>query len=160
MRTPKCCFRLSSFLLLLPALFLAVGCQPEAATSSNANGTSADNANSHEGMPENYAEAVAQLKECRDSVKNAFAAGTPDDCDTALHDAVHVLEHVPELAAELPEEDAATVKSTRDELFSLLEQIHDVVHPGSEKSEADISYDDLSTKIDDAIKVLESKISS
>ena len=139
-------------------VFMASGCQPANTTSSTNNSAGGGDAHAE---PASYAEAVSSLKECRDAVKNAFAAGTPAACDAAVHEASHLLDHIPELAekSQMSEEDTAAVKSTSDELFDLFAQIHEGVHPGGEIDAESVGFDDLSPKIDEAITALESKVS-
>jgi hypothetical protein len=128
-------------------MLFALGCQ-NTTTKPSAGTGSVDH-------PETYAAAVTQIKQYRDQIRDAFAAGTPEQCDEALHHAAHVLEHVPDLAiADLKEVDVAAVKSASVELTELLAKIHEGFHG----NQPEATFEELSDKINAAIAALEAKV--
>lgn len=139
----------------LIALALVVGCSFEAPTAPVAATNEHDHVHDH-AHPETYVDAVKAIKECRDDVQEAFAAGTPNECDHALHDAVEVLDGLEKLAksAQLSDDDVKIVKTTAQDLFGHFASIHKGFHGGGEGS----SYDDVAKNIDAAIEVLDTKL--
>ena len=99
---------------------------------------------------ESYGEAVEELAELRDTVRDAFAEEDMDTAHGPLHDVGHILEEVSELAGkELTEEQQAAVKSSVDKLFDLFGSVDKMMH-GQEGSE----YSEVSDDIDAAIATL------
>lgn len=105
----------------------------------------------HAHHPETLTEAVTELTELRDTVRDAFAANDPDKAHDPLHEVGHILETVSDLAKEekLSDEKLAIVKSSVETLMQSFGEIDKSMH-GQEGA----SYKDVSTKIDDAIKAL------
>jgi hypothetical protein len=113
----------------------------------------------HGHRPESYTAALAQIKHARDEVKAAFDAGTPTECDDALHEVAKVLDVLPEVAAEtdLPKEDWQVVNDQSQHLFDQFMKIHDGFH-GDGKQGA--SFDSVAEEINKAIETLESKVAA
>ena len=100
---------------------------------------------------ESLGEAVEELTELRNTVRDAFAAEDPDTAHGPLHDVGHILEEVSEMAEkeELSEEQLASVKSAVDKLFDSFGAVDKMMH-GEEGSE----YSEVSGDIDAAIATL------
>ena len=106
---------------------------------------------------ESFGEAVEELAELRDTVRDAFAAEDLDTAHGPLHDVGHLLDEVSELAGkeELTEEQQTAVKSSVDKLFDLFGSVDKMMH-GQEGSE----YSEVSDDIDAAIATLSELASS
>jgi hypothetical protein len=143
--------------LFLAAVALS-GCNNAPTTSEDSTAGAEQHAHDHDHeLPQSYAAAVAEIKSCRDEVKSAFDAGTPDACDHALHTAADVLDALGGLAgkAGLGKEDVEAVNSAAKELFGLFSEIHHGFHGDGEGA----AFDDVADKINEAIATLESKVS-
>jgi len=105
--------------------------------------------------PETLNDALTELTELRDTIRDAFAADDPDKAHDPLHEVGHIIEAVQELAEKekLPEERLAAVKTSAEELFTAFGEVDKSMH-GEEGS----SYKDVSAKIDAAIAALKSAI--
>ena len=134
------------FLLAL-ATCMMCGCQQETSTTKDTHG------HKHEKL----SVMVDQIKGFRDSVKTAFEAGTPGDCDGALHDAAHVLEEVSHATdfGELSAEDQASAKTCTKTLFDSFMKIHDGFHGGEADATA---YDGVKDAMEAEIATLESLV--
>jgi len=123
-----------------------LGCQQAATTTTE---------DAHAHKHESLSVMVGQIKGFRDAVKNAFEAGTPNDCDGALHDASHVLEEVSHATdfAQLSAEDQGTAKASAKTLFDGFMKVHDGFHGGEVDNAA---YDSVKADMDTAIETLES----
>jgi hypothetical protein len=102
--------------------------------------------------PQTYAAALVKLGEYRDSVRNAFAAGTPVACDSALHEVGRVLTALPKLAEQegMSDENVAQVKTAVSVLRTQFDKIHESFH-GQGKG---ASYDDVAGEMETAISGL------
>lgn len=103
--------------------------------------------------PANLSEAVEQLQEHCTTIKAAFDAGTPHECDAALHKAFKVVQKLGTVAAEQGMS-AETVEMINAESKKLVEQfmlIHEGFHGDGPSEHA---YDDVETPINNAIEAL------
>ncbi|MFM7920235.1 MAG: hypothetical protein ACKPJJ_08420 [Planctomycetaceae bacterium] len=105
--------------------------------------------------PETLAEALTELTELRDTIRDAFAADDTDKAHDPLHEVGHIIEVVQELAEKekLPEERLAAVKTSTEELFTAFGEVDKTMHGGEGSS-----YKDVSAKIDAAMAALKSAI--
>ena len=101
--------------------------------------------------PETLAEAITELKELRDTVRDAFAKNDEDAAHGPLHDVGHLLEDVNELAEKsaLTAEQQATIRTSTDTLFDAFGAVDNTMH-GKEGS----TWDEVSGKIDAAIDAM------
>ena len=103
------------------------------------------------------AKGLTQLQTHRDTIKAAFDAGTPKECDSALHDAFDLVTNLPAIAeAEGLSADAvATVKKASTELMEQFNKIHEGFHDHGEPTETP-SFDSVAEGIDTALASLSS----
>ena len=141
---------------------LASGCSPTSTAAKTEGGEQAEEHHHHDHghRPKSYVAALDQIKHARDEIKAAFDAGTPNECDNALHEVAEVLEALPEVAAEtdLPKEDWQVVKDQSRHLFDQFMRIHDGFH--GESSSEGTSFDSVADEINTSIETLESKIAA
>ncbi len=136
---------------------LASGCGTQSPPAANSGGTATE-AHAHvHAAPANLADAVTQIKTHLTTVKDAFAAGKPDDCDDALHELAEILEQVPDVAAKdkLPEADVAAIKTASSALMDALMKIHDGFHDADAKGS---TYDDVKSVLEEQLGALEAKL--
>ncbi|MCP4787837.1 MAG: hypothetical protein GY903_02335 [Fuerstiella sp.] len=102
--------------------------------------------------PETLAEALGELTELRDTVRDAFAKEDGEAAHGPLHDVGHVLEEVSELAgdAHLSDEAKATIESNVEILLDAFGAVDKGMHSEDEGS----AYSDVSEKIDAAIAAI------
>lgn len=142
---------------------LVVGCTssstPTAASGESGKEEEHHHDHDHGHRPESYAAALDQIKHARDEVKSAFDAGTPHECDNALHVLAEVLPVLPEVAAEtdMGKEDWQVVKEQSKVVFDQFMGIHDGFHGDGQQG---ASFDSVAEPINAAIAVLESKIAA
>ncbi|MFN5734097.1 MAG: hypothetical protein ACK6D0_00210 [Planctomyces sp.] len=105
--------------------------------------------------PETLADALTELTELRDTIRDAFAADDTDKAHDPLHEVGHIIEVVQELAEKekLPEERLAIVKSSAEELFNAFGEVDKTMHGGEGST-----YKDVSGKIDAAMVALKAAI--
>lgn len=137
-------------LFLLPAVFV-LGCQE---TSPTPVVESHEHEEGHH-HPETLAEALTELTELRDTIRDAFAKDDADKAHDPLHEVGHILDAVKELAEKekLPEERLAAVKSSVEELFTAYGDVDKLMHGGE-----GTAYKDVSGRIDAAIVTLKAAI--
>lgn len=104
------------------------------------------------GHPETLGEALHQLTELRDTVRDAFAN---DDADTAhgpLHNVGHLINEVAELAkkAGLSEEASGVIASNTEILMDSFGAVDKKMHSAEEGSD----YSEVSAKIDAALTAI------
>ncbi len=134
-----------NYFLLALASAMLLGCQQATPT--------ADDAHAH--AHEQLSVYVGQIKGFRDSVKTAFEAGTPKDCDGALHEAIHVLDEISHATDfdQLSAEDQDAAKASAKALFDSFMTIHDGFHGGEVDANA---YDPVKDDMNTSIETLES----
>ena len=105
--------------------------------------------------PETLADALTELTELRDTIRDAFAADDTDKAHDPLHEVGHIIEVVQELAEKekLPEERLAIVNSSAEELFNAFGEVDKTMHGGEGST-----YKDVSGKIDAAMVALKAAI--
>ncbi len=105
--------------------------------------------------PETLADAMTELTELRDAIRDAFAADDTDKAHDPLHEVGHIIEVVRELAEKekLPEDRVAIVKSSTEELFNAFGEVDKTMHGGEGST-----YKDVSGKIDAAMVALKAAI--
>ena len=114
--------------------------------------------------PTSVAEGVARLGELRDTIKSAFDAGTPHECDDALHEAFDITTSMPGLAQNegFTAEALASVKSGTEKLAAQLMKIHDGFHDHGDAKEAHVDesegnvYESVADDINEALESLAS----
>lgn len=148
--------RLATYVVLLFSCCSFIGCN--SATNTTPPATDEHSHDSHSHHLESLAEGIEQLKTYQGQMKAAFDAGTPRECDDALHEAVHVLEAIPSAhdVAEMATEDQEMIKANCRDLFGLLDQIHHGFH-----TEGDVDatlYDSIADDFDKALANLARKI--
>lgn len=137
-------------------LLVAFGCQHRVATDAE---HAHEHSDEHE-HPETYAAALAEIKELRETVQNAFASGTVGkEADGALHELGHLLEEMGHLAehAGLSGEDLTAVEQASDRVFKAYMKLDDVIHRDAPIPEG--TYNDVADSIDSGIAELEAKLS-
>jgi hypothetical protein len=99
------------------------------------------------------AQAIAQMRSHRDTVKAAFESGKPDECHEALHDIGHLLEQLPSIAAKsnLATDAQAELKGATDTLMDAFSKLDGSLHGDTEA----VSYDDVAASIDEALTKLD-----
>jgi len=116
-----------------------------------------DEDHSHEEAPATLAAAVDRLDDLHANIVKAFAAKDEKKADTLIHDAGHVLEHIPDLAkkASLSASDQAAIKKDVDSLFANFEKVDDKLH-----GRAGSSYQDVSGQVAVTLKSLRAKLTA
>ena len=141
-------------LLSIVALGILVGCQPaETATQDAEHGHSHDHADG----PKSFEEGVAQLKAIQIQVNQAMENDDPDAAHDPLHDVGHLLNRLPELAADtdLEESDWNEVKADVDRLFEAFGDVDSAFHADGDKLAA---YESSKSAIDEGVAGLVAKL--
>lgn len=140
---------LASLALLSAVLF--PGCQ-DAPPASVAESHEHGEGHHH---PETLVDALTELTELRDAIRDAFAKDDTDKAHDPLHEVGHIIEVVQELAEKekLPEDRLAIVKSSTEELFKAFGDVDKTMHGGEGST-----YKDVSEKIDAAMVALKAAI--
>lgn len=104
------------------------------------------------GHPESLGEALHQLTELRDTVRDAFAAGDSEAAHGPLHNVGHLIDEVSELAAEAGVAEAAMVAidSNCEILMDSFGAVDKKMHSEDEGSD----YSEVSEKIDAALAAI------
>ncbi len=104
------------------------------------------------GHPESLGEALHQLTELRDTVRDAFAAGDLEAAHGPLHSVGHLIDEVSELAAEagIAEEAVAAIDSNCEILMDSFGEVDKKMHSEDEGSD----YSEVSEKIDAALAAI------
>lgn len=103
-------------------------------------------------IPDNYAAAVAMLKEHYEEIKTAFAADDADQAHDPLHCVGDLLEALPKLAtaAQLTPEQTEAVQGAVDKMLDAYGTVDEALHHG-EKAD----YAAVSQTVDEQMQVLE-----
>ena len=141
---------------------LATGCtssSDDTTATASTGDNSEDHHHDHGHRPESYTAALHQIEDACKEIKAAFDAGTPQECDEALHVVSEVLDVLPEVAAEtdMPKDDWQIVKDQSQHLFDQFMKIHDGFHGDGKEG---VSYDSVAGEIDTALEALQSKIAA
>lgn len=104
------------------------------------------------GHPETLGEAMHQLTELRDTVRDAFAEGDSDAAHGPLHEVGHLIDEVAELAeaAGLSAEANAVIISNAEILMDSFGAVDKKMHSEDEGSD----YSEVSDKIDAALTAI------
>jgi hypothetical protein len=139
--------------MLVGGLMIGVGCQRPATVDSDHGHSHAEHDHAH-----TYAEAITEIKELRETVQNAFAAGTGADADGSLHEIGHLLEDLPRLArdAGLDRDQVIAVRETSDRVFDAYGELDTAIHSGEEIPDG--IYEGVAETIDSGISELEAKL--
>jgi hypothetical protein len=164
-------------LLMVLALGLFVGCDQETSTEDevvDANGTGPDTSLSDDDAADEHAHghdvplteaekeqlredtatyetAVEHIHTFRDTIHQELTDGDPEHAHRALDNVDLVLERLPELAAaDVPQDQQATVTATAERLRELFNQVHANIDAGNEAD-----YESVSDEIDEGIETLE-----
>ena len=124
-------------------LVLVLGCGPTETAkpvSGHSHSHEHEHGHTHEHAsgPQSFHDAVAQLKEIQSQVSTAMENDDPDAAHGPLHDVGHLLNKIPELAAdtELAESDWNEVKAEVDKLFEAFGEVDSAFHSqGDENSD-------------------------
>lgn len=113
-----------ALLLLLPA---AVGCGPNATTSTDEQALTKE--------PKSLPEVLSRLKPMIAEINDAISTGNPTACDEELHDAMFLANRIPRFVDESPEgkaDDAveSSIRQDAERLFQLLMTAHNAAHGG------------------------------
>ncbi len=139
------------------ALMMNIGC----GTSSESNPSTAgatghddDHGHSHGGdhhHAETLPEAITELTEMRNTIRDAFAKNDVDTAHDPLHEVGHVLELIPGLAEKhgVTGDALATIKSSTETLFEAFGNVDKTLHGGEGST-----YAEESEKIDAALKAI------
>jgi hypothetical protein len=116
-----------------------------------------EHAHGEHGEGETFADEFQELDGLTVNVKEAFAAGETEKADGAVHEIGHVLEELSELASKdnVPAEKQTELKQAIEELFDCFGAIDNKLH-GKDGA----SYDDVSQRIDAAMKTLRAQAES
>lgn len=100
-----------------------------------------------------FEDALAEVERLHGEIRDAFAAGEPKEADGAVHGIGHLLQDLPELAAEqsLAEADQQQVKEAVESLMDSFAAIDERIHVGEEAGK---TYDEVATQIDAALAEL------
>lgn len=133
--------------LLMIACSLQLGC-----------GSGGETAKKHEHdeheheHPESYAEAVAEIKEMDEHIREALASDTPKDADHNLHEVFHFIKDLPKLAekAGLKTEDVEAIETAKEQLLDAYSELDAQFH-----GKAEVAYDEVAEEIKSALETLE-----
>ena len=105
-----------------------------------------------------FATAVQKLAEHTQTVKDAFAAGTPETCDGAVHEAAHLLEAIPGLVSsmEFTEEAQQAIGEATTKLKDGFTKIHEGFHGGEQTT----VYDDVAPDLEAGLATLQDQLSA
>ena len=135
-------FALSLFALLV----VSVGCAPAPAPAPKVKALAVADVSA----------GLSRLTELRDAIKAAFDAGTPHECDGALHEASDILNDLPAVAANqgLDEEAQGKVKSASAKLFEALMVIHEGFHGHGGATADENAYEGVAEDIEAGLQAL------
>ena len=96
-------------------------------------------------------DAVAEITNLRDTIRDQAEAGTIADDHEPLHKVGELLEALPDVAAKakLPTEQQEEIKKKSDELFELFGQVDAKLH-----GEEGVDYGDVADEIDSVLAAL------
>ena len=144
---------------LLCLVFAASGgCNSSQHASEEKNGPGHSHEHEHEGAPKSLHAAVNQLRDMWFDISTAMDRRDPDAAHDALHDVGHVLESMPDLAAEtdLPESEWNEVKAAVNKLFDAFGDIDSAFHEKDGDKVA--AYESAKATIDEGVATLEAKL--
>ena len=143
-----------------------VGCEPPQGSSGTQAGHGEDHAHDHgddhrgeHQHPETYEEALAEIKELHESVREVFTSGgDPHDADADVHEVGHLLEDLPDLAEmlDLSVEAMSEVKQAADRAFEAYADLDTLIHDGPDA--VDVTFEEVNEIVDAALADLEAVI--
>lgn len=148
--------RIATYTSALALTILISGCDnsPEPPLTPVMVGGHDDHGHEHggEGHPETLGEALHQLTELRDTVRDAFAANDSEAAHGPLHSVHYLMGEVSEMAgeAEISDEAKATIDSNIDVLKDSFGAVDKKMHSEDEGSD----YSEVSEKIDAAMAAI------
>ncbi len=148
--------QLSLSFLVAVCLIGFVGCQDSGKTKVAKTATShEEHVESEHPHADNYDDAVAELAEMQENIKEGFAEGKAEEAEGSLHDVVHVLENLEKFVRESDRDEEAkkSLEEAIETLFSSYGAIDDKLH-GIEGKD----YDEVSEQIEAAIKTLQDQV--
>jgi hypothetical protein len=95
---------------------------------------------------------VAALRSHHDAIRDGFQSGSPEQAHDPLHEVGHVLEALPELAADadLSASDIEALQSAVDQMFAGYGAVDDAMHSGEEPD-----YDAVAEQLEESLKAIE-----
>lgn len=141
-------------LSLVAFALVIVGCEPAKPVNSTSTSTAvATPENDHE-HPKTLPDAVKELEDLCATIKAAFAKDDPETAHEPMHEVPHLLELIPELAAESTLDDAAKeeIKTAAKNLFEAFNAVDGQMHGADGKK-----YSAVSEDIDAALKTIVDK---
>lgn len=146
--------------LLCLVLATAGGCNSTEQANEEKDGHGHSHDHDHAGDPKSLRAAITQLRGMWADISTAMDNNEPDAAHDSLHEVGHVLESMPDLAAEtdLPESEWNEVKTEVEKLFEEFGNIDSAFH----KQDGDKvgAYESAKTAIDEGIAALEAKLQS
>lgn len=138
---------LAAFLTV--ALLVWTGCNSSA--SKPAHHDDHEHEHGKHAHPETYAEAVHELQELRDEIRESLAKGDTKTADPLVHEVGELLDEIPELAEKesFAPADVLAVKAAASELKGHFGKIDEKLH-GKEG----VTYDEVAKPIDAAVEAL------
>lgn len=138
-------------------LMMNAGCGTSSESNpatAGATGHDDDHGHSHGGHhhhAETLPEAITELTEMRNTIRDAFAKNDVDTAHDPLHEVGHVLELIPGLAEKhgVTGDALATIKSSTETLFEAFGNVDKTLHGGEGST-----YAEESDRIDAALKAL------
>lgn len=150
--------RLCPVAVLASAVVLIPGCGSSSQTQAPipaASGNDHDHDHDGEGHEHHHAEtlpeAITELTELRNTIRDAFAKNDTETAHDPLHEVGHVLELIPELAEKqgISGDALSTIKTSVNTLFDAFGNVDKTLH-GQEGS----TYSEESAAIDEALKAI------
>ena len=120
---------------------LAVGCSTKQESSETAG-------DSHANQPTTFQQAVEELVQQRNTIRDGFASGNVDAAHGPLHEVGHTLELLVKLAEKkgIQGSDLETVKQSTETLFDAFDNVDKTLHGGEGST-----YEDEAETIDKAL---------
>ena len=110
--------------------------------------------------PASVAEGVATLSSLRDTIKAAFDAGTPHECDDALHEAADIVTQLASVAGDegMRQESMTVVETESKNLFQQFMKIHEGFHAEGEATTEGNAYDSVADAITTSLEALQGAV--
>ncbi len=117
-----------------------------------------DHDHEHAHRPDSLHEAVAELEDLSEAIQAAIVDGDPEDAHDPLHEIGHLLEAIPDVAAEtdLPESEWDAVKAASERLFEAFGDIDKAYHV--EDGDKKAAYEEVSDVLEEAIEEIRSRL--
>ena len=151
--------QLSLSFLVAVCLIGFVGCQDSGKSKVVQKSTSEPLHDEHDESEhphaDNFDDAVAELAEMQENIKEGFAEDKAEEAEGSLHDVVHVLENLEKFIGEsdMDDEVKTSLGEAIESLYSSYGAVDDKLH-GIEGKD----YDEVSEQIEAAIKTLQDQV--